>query len=56
VLNINYYKGTNMGFTSLEIQITYDNSGQFFGLKAESIVFGVRNGANIVNYRGGPII
>lgn len=27
ILNIDYYKGTSVGFTSLQIQINYINSG-----------------------------
>eukprot|EP00347_Sterkiella_histriomuscorum_P013046 403366220 len=56
VLNLEYYRGRTAGFTTLQVQITYQQSGQFFGLNAEGVVFAVRNGANFQNFRGGPLI
>lgn len=53
VVNLYNLIGTTGGFSTLEIEITYKDSGQFFGLDAEAIVFAVRNGANFYNYRGG---
>lgn len=56
VLNIEYYKGQAQGFDSIQLQLSYDNSGQFFGQESEAIVVGFREGSNIENYRGGPLL
>lgn len=32
ILNTNYYRGTNVAMSSIQLQIKYVNSGQFFGL------------------------
>ena len=41
----------------MAIQIDYVDSGQFFGLEAEAIVFALRNGGrNFMNYRFAPAI
>jgi cysteine-rich repeat protein len=56
VLNLNYYRGTSTGFTNLEIQITYKDSGQFFGLNAEGIIFAIRDGSKFLNLRGGSLL
>lgn len=56
VLNLNYFRGTSTAFTTMAIQINYINSGQFFGLNSEGIVFALRSGSNFYNYRFGPAL
>ena len=53
ILNLAYYRGSAAGFTDLAIQITYKDSGQFFGLNAEGIVVAIRDGTKFTNIRGG---
>ena len=57
VLNLNSIRSAAGGFTTMAVEITYVDSGQFFGLEAEAIVFSLRNGGTAFqNYRYAPAI
>jgi len=56
VIDLQIYKGTGVAFTTLSIQLYYDDIVQFFGYESEGMVLAVRNGDNILNLRDAPLM